>query len=147
MTGDEHQRQHVVVDPVGIARELARGGIRGDGWRPRHGAALAHVVSEDGVAPVEGGAAPERVDRPPPSDGHQPPRRVLGHAVAGPGDERLRQGLLGEVLGEREVAGVAGERADDSGRLDPPHRTDGITRCAHRSLTTVRWPPATPAPS
>ena len=57
---------------------------------------------------------------------HQPPSGVGGHAVTRPGDQRLGEGLLGEVFGEREVAGGAGERADDAGRLDPPHGTDGL---------------------
>src|SRR5690606_40536697 len=94
---------------------------------------LAEVAGEGGVPVVERGAAPERVDRAAAADGEQPPRPVAGDAVARPGHQRLGERLLREVLGQREVAGVAGERADDPRRLDPPDRGDGLAARAGRT--------------
>jgi hypothetical protein len=90
-------------------------------------AALAQVAGEGGVAVVERGASAERVDRAAASHGQQPAGRVLGHPLPGPVHEGLGQRLLGEVLGQRDVAGVAGEGPDDPGGLDAPHRGDGVT--------------------
>ena len=94
--------------------------------RSRGGAALAQVAGEGGVPLVEGGAAAERVDRAAAADGKQPPGRVAGHAVARPGHQGLRERLLCEVLGQREIAGVPGERTDDPRGLDPPHGGDRL---------------------
>src|SRR5690606_18891927 len=41
------------------------------------------------------------------------------------GDERLRQSLLRDVLGEGEVARVPGQRTHDARRPDTPGRLDG----------------------
>jgi hypothetical protein len=132
MASDEHQREHVVVDPVGIDEEASLlCGVRRAGQAPRCGAALGEVAAEGGIALVERGAPPEDVDGAAPSHRGEPPRRVARHTVAGPRDEHLRQGLLSDVFGEREVTGVAGERTDDSSRLDPPHRADGLPGVAY----------------
>lgn len=123
VAGDEHQREHVVLDQVRVPRQVvraARGGI-GAGTRP----ALGQPAGEGGVALVEGGAAAVPVDGAAPAGGEQPADRVGRFAVARPGDQRLGHGLLGDVLGEVEVAGEAGEGADDARRLDPPHGLDG----------------------
>src|SRR5690606_32218666 len=89
------------------------------------------AAGQRGVALVEGAAAPERVDRAPAPHRQQPTGRIAGHAIARPGDERLGQRLLGEVLGQGEVAGVAGERTGDPGCPAPPHRGDLVAGCAH----------------
>src|SRR5690606_29337002 len=94
---------------------------------------LAEVAGEGGVPVVARGAAPGRVDGAAAADGEQPPRPVAGDAVARPGHQRLGERLLREVLGQREVAGVAGERADDPRRLDPPDRGDGLAARAGRT--------------
>src|SRR5690606_34136852 len=44
--------------------------------------------------------------------------------------QRLGQRLLGQILGEFDVAGVAGEPAHDPGGLAAPHRLDGATDAA-----------------
>src|SRR5699024_11105270 len=60
----------------------------------------------------------------------QPGRRVAGNAGRRPGAQRVGEGLLGEVLGEREIADVVGHGGDDSCPLDPPRRLDGpLRRC------------------
>lgn len=123
VAGDEHQCEDVVLDQVRVPRQVVRaaGGGIGAGTRP----ALGQPAGEGRVALVEGGAAAEPVDGAAPAGGEQPADRTGRLAVARPGDERLGDGLLGDVLGEVEVAGEAGEGADDPRRLDPPHGLDG----------------------
>ena len=108
--------------------------------RRRRRASL-QVAGERGVPLVEGaraggrrrsraGAPPRAASRP----GCGARRRAARH-------ERLGERLLGEILGEREVAGVAGERADDAGGLDPPHRLDGLA-AARPPVGVSSWPVA-----
>jgi hypothetical protein len=123
---DEHQRELVVVDPVRVPEQV---GLRVG--------SEVRVAGEDGVPLVEGRAASVCVDRTAPAHGQQPAGRVAGYAVARPGDQRLGERLLGEVLGQREVAGEAGQRGDDVRGLDPPHRLHGL---ASASRTTHSWP-------
>ena len=124
VAGDEHQREHVVVDPVGVPQQVVL--LSGSGVAPEVAWPSSRSARQRGVPLVEGGPPPEGVDGPPPADGEQPAGRVARHAVARPGDQRLGERLLGEVLGQREVAGVAGQRADDPRRLDPPDGLDGL---------------------
>ncbi len=114
VAADEHQRQDVIVDRVGVDLRLGRLAGR-----------------EQGVLVVEGGPAADRVDRPPPGRRHQPPGRV-GRSGARPRRQRLGHRLLGGVLRQPEVAGEPGQRGDDPGRRAPPDRLD----VGHQA-----WPP------
>ncbi|HEY5398065.1 MAG TPA: hypothetical protein VIL16_22010 [Trebonia sp.] len=50
---------------------------------------------------------------------------MVGHALRGPLLERRHQRVLGQVLGQPDIAGHPGQRGDEPGRLDPPDRLDG----------------------
>ncbi len=56
--------------------------------------------------------------------GHEPGARVLRDARLGPLLQRGDEGLLGKVLGERDVAYRAGNARDQPRGLDPPHGFD-----------------------
>ena len=112
----EHQRQHVVVDPVRVPQQVARvgtGGRRDPGAGVDAGAILTCMPGEGGVPVVEGRTAAKCVDGAPPADREQPPAGMARHAFARPRHERLRERFLCQVLGEREVMGVSREPADD----------------------------------
>jgi hypothetical protein len=121
VAGDEHQRQYVVVHPVGVPRQRVVRAVA-HRRRARDRLALGEAAGQRRVALVERGAAAEGVDRAAPPGGQQPAHRVPGRAVARPGDQRLGQRLLGDVLGEGEITGVPGQRGDDPRGLDPPDR-------------------------
>ena len=117
MTGDEHQPQDVVVDPIRIA------GLR-------HGILALReqrVVGEQTLACLETLAPAPSVDSAPLGDGEQPRAGIVRDAAARPCHESLEQRLLGEILRPREVAGVAGQAGDDPRGLGPPHGLHGST--------------------
>jgi len=66
----------------------------------------------DGFAsqPIQGPIAGNRDD---------PSASVVGHAVARPGAQRLGEGFLDGVFGDREVTGPAGERGDGRAPFTP----------------------------
>ena len=106
VAGEEDQPQHVVVDVVDESVEVGH----------------LHLLPFQGVAELrrttaQGVGAPERVDAASLGGLHQPGRRVVGDAVARPLLQRGDERVLGEVLGEGEVAGHPGERADEPRRL------------------------------
>jgi hypothetical protein len=89
---------------------------------------LGELAGEQGVPLVACRAAAEAVDGAPPRGRQQPTHRVARRTLARPGDQRLRHRLRRDVLGEREVGGVAGQRTHDPRGLDPPDRLDGPPR-------------------
>ena len=105
------------------------------------------------------GAAAERVDRAAAPDGEQPSGGVAGHAVGvARSGQSLSQGLLGDVLGQRDDLCVPGERAHD--RADSMRQTAATDSrpawsvipaspvgASPRSSPAGRWPHAMPAPS
>ena len=113
VAGQEHQAQHVVLDVVDLVDELGHRDLR------------EFVAQAGDLLAVPLGAA-ERVDRPAFGHRHQPGAGVGRYAVARPrlqgGDERV----LGEVLGEGEVAGHPGQAGDHACRLELPDRDDGL---------------------
>ena len=131
MARDEHQRQHVVVDGIGVEQDVHSG-------LPPPTIAGVQIAREDGIPGIARRPPPEGVDGPAPADGEQPSGRLGRHSIDGPGDERLGQRLLRDVLGQREIAGVPGEGADDAGGLHPPHRLDGAPRLGRAHVMVVR---------
>ena len=84
-------------------------------------------------------AAAEAVDRAVLGGGHEPGARVVRDARLGPLLERRDQRVLGEVLGEADVA-HDGQPGDQPGRLDPPDRLDRAMRSRRRSRpATTLW--------
>lgn len=125
VAGHEHERKDVVVDLIGIPEWFGAGHFRrrSAGGRP----ALAQFAGEGGVPVVAGGPAAEGVDGPPPAHGEQPTGRIARDTRARPGHQRLGQRLLREVLGQGEIAGVAGERTHDPRGFDAPDRGHDVT--------------------
>ena len=115
VAGEQDQPQHVVLHVVHQLRRL------------RH-RVLLQVVGELRKPPAQTGGASYLIDAAAAGDGEQPGLRLTRDAVPRPALQRGDQGVLGEILGQREVTGEAGERRDDPCRLDPPHRGDGLPR-------------------
>ncbi len=137
MAGGEHQAQEVVAHLVvegGVQVGLV--GVLADLELARELLLLALVQL----------AAPQAVDRAVLCRAHQPGARVVRHALVRPLLQGRHQRLLGEVLGQAEVADDAGEAGDQPCRLDSP---DGFDRPVgvgdrHRaaSLASPRRPTA-----
>ena len=64
--------------------------------------------------------------------GHEPGARVVRDARLGPLLERGDERLLGEILGEPDVAHQAGDARDQPRGLDPPDGLDGARDVATR---------------
>lgn len=60
--------------------------------------------------------------------GHEPGTGILGNARLWPLLKRGNEGVLGQFLGDADVAYDARESGDHARRLDPPHRLDS-TKC------------------
>ncbi len=65
------------------------------------------------------GFASQPIQRPVAGNRHDPSARVVGHAVARPGAQRLGEGFLDGVFGDGEVTGPAGERRDGRAPFAP----------------------------
>ena len=76
--------------------------------------------------------------------GHQPGAGIVGDAGGGPLLERRHQRVLGQFLGEADIAHHAGETGDELGLLDPEDCLDGAMGVGRRHgdrLWPDRWPP------
>ena len=78
------------------------------------------------VLAFEALVAADVIDGPMLGGGHEPGAGVVGDARGGPLFEGGDEGVVGEVLGDADVADDAGQPGDDPGRLDPPHRVDRL---------------------
>ena len=134
VAGGEDEPQQVVVDVVGVGGFLGRGdGLQGAADLRQ----LAGVVLP----------APDQVDGAVPGGGHEPGARVVGHTVPRPllqgGDQRV----LGEFLGDADVADDAGDGGDDARGLDAVDGLDGMARRPGRTRRRgCRWA-AVPQPT
>ena len=119
MAGGEHQAQQVVADVVGARLGQRVDEVRLDVrlQRLQVGAELLvlarmqRLLAQAIEGAVLGGA-------------HQPGAGVVGHAVVGPVLERGDERVLGQLLGETDVANHPGDAGDHLRRLDPPDRVD-----------------------
>jgi hypothetical protein len=116
MAAGEDQRQQVVADPVVELRvEVGRAHRHHD----------PEVARERLLLALKPRIAAEHVDRAVLGRGHEPGARVVRDARLGPRLERREERLLGQVLGEADVAHHARQPGDQPARLDPP---DGVYR-------------------
>jgi hypothetical protein len=77
-------------------------------------------------------AAAQPVDGAVLGGGHQPRARIVRHAGLGPAFERGDQRVLGEFLGQADVAHHARQPGDEPGRFDAPDRFDGAMDVGRR---------------
>ena len=111
------EAQQVVADVVVEGRvEVRRGRLL---VRPASPAADLLVLALEQLVPAQ------EVDGPMLRGGHEPGARVVRDARLGPLLERGDEGVLGELLGQADVAHDPREAGDEPGRLDPPDRVDG----------------------
>ena len=73
--------------------------------------------------------------------GHQPCSGIFRDTLIGPPLQGGNQRVLGQFLGNADVAGDAGDRSDHPRRLDLPHRLDRPVDVGHGRLTPSRWWP------
>ena len=71
------------------------------------------------------GIAAEEVDGAAFCGGGEPGAGIVGDTGFRPLFESGEEGFLGEVFGETDIAGKAGEAGDDAGGLDAPDSFDG----------------------
>ena len=91
-----------------------------------------------GLLGPAGRLAADQVDRAAAGRGAQPRDRVVRDAVARPGLQRAQAGVLHGILGEREVAGPAGEGGEDVAAGDPDELGQGAVRVLGGERTRPR---------
>jgi len=127
VAGREDQPQQVVVDVAGD-----RPVEIGVGVLPRR-----QGPSDLGVPALQLAVTAELVDGAALGHGHQPGPRVARDTGLGPLLQRGDHGVLGELLGQADVAGVVRQPGDQAGPLHPDHRIDRRVslRTRHPSMT------------
>ena len=115
MAGREDQAQEVVADVVVEGRvEIRRGRLlRLSSSRPSSSCLRSSTLR-----------SAQQVDRPVLGGGHEPGAGVVRDARLRPLLERGDERVLGQLLGEADVAHDPREAGDEPGRLDPPDRVD-----------------------
>ncbi len=114
VAGDEDERQQVLVAGGATqGRELGR---------------------ELGVLLVPRPFPPDQVDRPPPPHGHQPGGRVIRYALLGPLFQRGDEGVLRDLLRQREILYQPGEGGDQARGVHPPDHLSRTPRVHAASL-------------
>jgi len=89
-----------------------------------------YLVTEEFDIPPEPLAAADPVDGLVPRGRHEPGARVRRDARLRPLPERGDEGVLRELLGEREIAGDAGDAGDEPCGFDSPHGFDRSVNAA-----------------
>ena len=125
MAAGEDQAKEVIADLV-VHRSLMLGCVH------RH--LDADVARQLLLLSLQPGAAADQVDRPVLRGGHEPGARVVRDARLRPALQRRHQRVLGEILGEAEVAHHPRQAGDQSGGLDPPDCLDGAVGFAHPAV-------------
>jgi len=124
VAGGEDQAQQVVADVVllGFGQRIDEVGhdVRLKGIEVGADFLVLARLHRGMAQPVEGAVL---------GSGHQPGPGVVGHTVRGPVFERGDQRVLGQFLGQTDIAGQARDAGDDLGRLDAP---DGLDRAVRR---------------
>ena len=144
----------VVSPPSSRSVSATRASVESTGWqvvkiRPRRSSPIGSSIaaSRSGSAPcrshlqlaaellvlaVAQGPAAQLVDAAPLRGGHEPGAGVVRHARLRPRLERRHQRVLGEVLGQADVADHPRQAGDQPRRLDPPDRLDRAVGVARR---------------
>src|SRR5258708_12297229 len=117
MAGYEHEAQEVVANVI-VER----------GVEIRHGHLLLRLklAAKLLVLALKPLVSAEHVDSTMFRGGHEPSARVVRDARFRPLLERRNESILREFLGKTDIAYDPRETSDDSGRLDPPDRIDGV---------------------
>ena len=134
MTGREHEAQEIVAHVV-VDR----------GVEVRHGHLLPglELVADLLVLAFEPLGPAKVIDRPVLRGGHEPGARIVRDARLRPSLERGHERVLGQVLGDADVAHDPGQPGDEPGRLDPPYRVDRDGGCREPSRLPIT-PPSPP---
>lgn len=114
VAGQEDQAQDVVLDVVDLGVEVG------------HLLLLSTGVAELLGLAAQGVGAAEVVDAAALGRRHEPGGRVVRHPARRPLLEGCDEGVLGEVLGELDVARHPGEGSHEPRRLSPPRGGDGL---------------------
>ena len=136
----EDQPQHVVVDVTNrVAVLVAAGAEPGPVQGPADLVVLALQVA----------VAAEQVDGAPLGHGRQPAAGAVRDAARRPLLQRRDHGVLGQLLGQADVAGVVSQRGDQAGPLQPDHRVDRCVRLrtCHATMTPPAPRPGQDAPA
>lgn len=121
VAGREHEPEQVVAHVV-VDRRL-------DVRRAPLG--VVQVAAELGVLARQHLRAPRVVERAVLRRGHEPSPGPLRHALRRPALQRRHERVLGELLGDADVAHDAGEPRDEARRLLPEDGGDGALRIVH----------------
>ncbi|CUJ41539.1 Uncharacterised protein [Achromobacter xylosoxidans] len=124
VAGGEHQAQQVVADVV-----LARGVQRLDEIGFDVGLQRLQFVADLLVLAAMDGVQPQAVAGAVLRGGHEPGSRVVRHAGGRPALQRGHQRVLGQFLGQADIAHQARDAGDDAGGLDAPDGFDGAVGC------------------
>ena len=134
MAGGEDEPQHVVADVLvdGVQHRVVLG--------VRVGLAGLQVAADLLLFAGESFVAPDQVDGAVLGGGHEPGPRVVRDTRLRPLFQRGDQRVLGEFLGEADVAHETRDTRDQPRRLDPPdrvHRPMHVMRAkGHHSVMT-----------
>ena len=136
VAGGEHQPQHVVADVLvdGLQHRVVLG--------VRVELAGLEVAADLLLFAAEPLVSPDQVDGAVFGGGHEPGPRVVRDTRLRPLLQRGDERVLGEFLGEADVAHDARDACDQSRGLDPPHGVDRpmyVTRVQghHDAMTSV----------
>jgi hypothetical protein len=111
MAGGENEPQPVVANllldiiEIGARQRLASFGL----------------AAEVGLFALQRALSPQHVVPTPRAHRNEPCARALRHPGDGPLLQGRDEGIVGEVLGQPDVAGAACQCCYDPGRLDPPN--------------------------
>jgi hypothetical protein len=116
MAGGEHEAEEIIAKGI-VERGVEIG----------HSPLLLglQIAAKFLVLTLEAFVATEHINRTVLRGGHEPGAWIVGDARFRPLLEGSDESVLGEFLGEADIADDAGETRDDSGGLNPPDGIDG----------------------
>ena len=130
MAGDEHEAEQIVADLIVQRRVEIR--------LPRLLLDF-ELVTELLMLAFAQAVAAEDVDRPMLRGGHEPRAGIVRNAGPRPLLERRDEGVLGEFLGEADIADDPRQSGDELRLLDPPDGVDGAVGVGRRHGDRL-WP-------
>ena len=116
MASGEGEPQEIVADIVVECRFDIGGGVE----------PLPHLAADLGVLALRHLLAAQAIDGAVLRRRHQPGAGIVGHAGLRPALQRRHQRILGQFLGEPDIAHHARQAGDQPRRFDPPEGVDGL---------------------